>query len=97
VAFGDDEMFRDPIRRFVARLGDAGIDVTVIEEAAMFHVFPMLMPWADASRRVYRAVGEFVRDHLPPSESEAEARRRADVEKVRASDTADAAESLDPS
>ena len=26
----------------------------------MFHVFPILMPWADASRRVYRAVGEFV-------------------------------------
>ena len=26
----------------------------------MFHVFPILMPWAEASRRVYRAVGEFV-------------------------------------
>jgi acetyl esterase/lipase len=89
VAFGDDEMFRDPIRRFVARLDAAEIDVTVIEEAAMFHVFPMLMPWADASRRVYRAVGEFVRDHLPPAESDAESRRRADVAAVRAADAAD--------
>jgi acetyl esterase/lipase len=93
VAFGDDEMFRDPIRKFVTRLEDADVDVAAIEEPAMFHVFPMLMPWADASRRVYRAVGEFVRDHLPPSETEAEARRRADVEKVRAADTADAVES----
>jgi hypothetical protein len=30
----------------------------------MFHVFPILMPWADASRRVYRAVGDFVRKRL---------------------------------
>jgi len=26
----------------------------------MFHVFPILMPWAAASGRVYRAVGAFV-------------------------------------
>lgn len=64
VAFGGEEMFRDPIRRFVERLGDAGIDVTAIEEPAMFHVFPILMPWADASGRVYRAVGRFVRSRL---------------------------------
>lgn len=60
VAFGDEEMFRDPIKRFVARLEESDVSTTVIEEAAMFHVFPMLMPWADASRRVYRGVGEFV-------------------------------------
>jgi acetyl esterase/lipase len=64
VAFGDDEMFRDAIRRFVARLDEADVDVAVIEEPAMFHVFPMLMPWADASRRVYRAVGQFVAAQL---------------------------------
>jgi hypothetical protein len=32
----------------------------------MFHVFPILMPWADASRRVYRAVGDVVRKRLAP-------------------------------
>jgi acetyl esterase/lipase len=64
VAFGSDEMFRDPIRRFVDRLERAGVGVTAIEEPAMFHVFPILMPWADASRRVYRAVARFVTERL---------------------------------
>jgi acetyl esterase/lipase len=67
VAFGSDEMFRDPIRRFVERLVRSGIDTTAIEEPAMFHVFPILMPWADASGRVYRAVGDFVRKRLEAS------------------------------
>jgi epsilon-lactone hydrolase len=67
VAFGDEEMFRDPIRRFVTRLGECGIPTTVLEEPAMFHVFPILMPWADASRRVHRAVGAFVADRLASS------------------------------
>jgi len=64
VAYGGDEMFRDPIRRFVARLERAGIDTTAIEEPDMFHVFPILMPWADASGRVYRALGDFARKRL---------------------------------
>ena len=57
-------MFRDPIHRFVERLGRSGVDVTAIEEPDMFHVFPILMPWAEASGRVYRAVGSFVRERL---------------------------------
>jgi acetyl esterase/lipase len=61
VAFGDDEMFRDAIRQFVERLERSGVDTTSIEEPRMFHVFPILMPWADASARVYRAVAAFVR------------------------------------
>jgi acetyl esterase/lipase len=65
VSFGGDEMFRDSIRQFVANLDDAGVDTVAIEEPGMFHVFPILMPWADGSRRAYRAVGAFVRDHLP--------------------------------
>jgi len=64
VAFGGDEMFRDPIRRFAQRLERSGVDTLAIEEPGMFHVFPILMPWADASRRVYRAVGAFVRERL---------------------------------
>jgi acetyl esterase/lipase len=73
VAFGDKEMFRDPIRRFVARLQDAEVPTTVVEEPDMFHVYPFLMPWADAARRTYRAVGDFVADRL----------RAAGVEAVR--------------
>ncbi len=64
VAFGSDEMFRDPIRRFVERLARSGVAPTAIEEAGMFHAFPLLMPWADASGRVYRALGDFVRERL---------------------------------
>jgi acetyl esterase/lipase len=65
VSFGGDEMFRDAIRRFVDQLEDADVDITALEEPGMFHVFPILMPWADRSRMVYRAVGDFVRSHLP--------------------------------
>lgn len=64
VAWGDDEMFRDPIRDFVARLDAAGVPHDAHEAAGMFHVFPILMPWADASRRVYRAVADFVDERL---------------------------------
>jgi monoterpene epsilon-lactone hydrolase len=65
VSFGGDEVFRDGIREFVDHLDAAGVDTTGLEEPGMFHVFPILMPWADASRRTYRAVGEFVASHLP--------------------------------
>ena len=57
VIFGDDEMFRDPIRDLVAHLRKSGVDTVADEEPGMFHVFPILMPWADASRRAYRSVG----------------------------------------
>jgi acetyl esterase/lipase len=96
VAFGDEEMFRDPIKKFVARLHEADIDVTCIEEAAMFHVFPILMPWADASRRVYRVVGEFVRDQLPTPASADEAQARSEVDQTREADTAASVETMDP-
>lgn len=66
VAFGDDEMFRDSIRTFVDKLDEAGVATTSFEEPGMFHVFPFLMPWADASRRVFADVGRFIVDCLPP-------------------------------
>ncbi len=65
VAFGDREMFRDPIRRFVDGLTAAGVGPVVIEAPDMFHVFPILMPWAEISQQVNRMAGTFVRDHLP--------------------------------
>ncbi len=67
VSFGGDEVFRDGIRRFVDHLESAGVDTTALEEPGMFHVFPILMPWAEGSRRAYREVGEFVASHLPGS------------------------------
>ena len=64
VAFGTDEMFRDAIRRFVANLVAAGVDTESHEEAGMFHVFPILMPWASPSRRVSSSLSAFVDKHL---------------------------------
>ncbi len=69
VCFGGNEMFRDSIRRFVDHLDEAGVDAVCHEEPGMFHVFPILMPWADASRRAYRSVAAFVDGHLPDSAS----------------------------
>ena len=65
VAFGGDEMFRDAIRRFVANLVSAGVDSESHEEPGMFHVFPILMPWASPSRRVFSSLAAFVDKHLP--------------------------------
>jgi acetyl esterase/lipase len=53
-------MFRDPIRRYVDRLRQAGIPTEAQEFEGMFHVFPMLMPWAEASREAFRLVRGFV-------------------------------------
>jgi epsilon-lactone hydrolase len=75
VCFGKDEMFRDAIRRFVGRLEAAGIATTAIEEPDMFHAFPLLVPWADASARVFRAVGEFVTRQLEQAHGSAESRQ----------------------
>jgi epsilon-lactone hydrolase len=64
VAYGQDEMLRDSIRTLVEHLRDAGVETEAIEAPGMFHVFPILMPWAAASRAVYTEVGRFVRHHL---------------------------------
>jgi acetyl esterase/lipase len=64
VCWGGDEMFRDPIRRFVARLEEAGVPHEAHESPGMFHVFPILMPWATTSRAVFRDVTRFVRTVL---------------------------------
>ncbi len=65
VSFGGDEMFRDAIRAFVEKLEAAGVETAAHEEPGMFHVFPILMPWAEGSRRTYDSVGTFVSAHLP--------------------------------
>jgi monoterpene epsilon-lactone hydrolase len=60
VSWGGDEMFRDPIRRFVERLEQAGVPTHAHEVPGMFHVFQILMPWADESRSIYDHVAGFV-------------------------------------
>ena len=46
IAYGGREIFRDGIREFAHRLERSKVEATVIEEPNMFHVFPILMPWA---------------------------------------------------
>ena len=57
-------MFRDPIRQFADRLAETGVPTHCHEMPGMFHVFQILMPWAEASRTVYRHVGTFVEDRI---------------------------------
>lgn len=50
----------------------ASVPVTVVDSVvlaqhevdALFHVFPILMPWADASRQISREVAAFVAGRL---------------------------------
>jgi acetyl esterase/lipase len=60
VAYGGDELFRDPIRGLVARLRAAGIETDAHEQPGTFHVFPVLVPWAASSRATYARAGAFV-------------------------------------
>ncbi len=60
VSWGGDEMFRDPIRRYVERLRAAGVPTEAQEFDGMFHVFPILMPWLEDSREVFRRVRGFI-------------------------------------
>jgi acetyl esterase/lipase len=60
IAFGGDEIFRDPIRDLVARLRAAGVDTDAHEQPGTFHVFPVLVPWAASSRATYTRAGAFV-------------------------------------
>lgn len=60
VTWGGDEMFRDPIRRYVQRLRAAGVPTDAVEFDGMFHVFQILMPWADDSREVSLHVHRFI-------------------------------------
>ena len=53
-------MFRDAIRRYVQRLRAAGVPTDAQEFDGMFHVFQILMPWADDSREAFRHVRRFV-------------------------------------
>jgi epsilon-lactone hydrolase len=60
VIWGGNEMFRDPIRRYVDRLRSAGVPTEAEEFPGMFHVFPIVMPWAVASRAALSLVLSFI-------------------------------------
>jgi monoterpene epsilon-lactone hydrolase len=62
LAWGGDEMFRDAIRTLEQHLDEANVDTTAREVPGMFHVFPIVMPWADSSRRVLSDAGRLVHD-----------------------------------
>lgn len=58
VAVGGDEMFHDPIVRFVEGVSEAGVRTVLFDEPAMFHVYMILMPWLAASQRIYADLRE---------------------------------------
>ena len=64
MTWGSDEMFRDSIVELAEHLGTAGVTSVTTEAEGMFHVYPILMPWADAGREAYREIGEFVRERV---------------------------------
>ncbi len=66
VCWGDKEMFRDGVREFAAHLIESDVKVKAMEEPGMFHVFPILMPWAESSRRVFATLRELADEHVVP-------------------------------
>lgn len=76
VCWGGDEMFRDAIRTLVEHLQAAEVETTVREVPGMFHVFPIVMPWADRSRRVLDDAGGLVRQLVDGAPASTSASRR---------------------
>ncbi len=64
VARGSDEMFRDEIGEFVAKLRDRGVEVESFLAPHMFHVYEILMPWAGVSRTTLQCAADFLDRHL---------------------------------
>lgn len=60
VSYGGREMFRDQIEAFVEHLTLSGTSTESFSERNMFHVFPIVAPWADASRRMFNELDGFV-------------------------------------
>lgn len=64
VCWGADEMFRDAVALFADELRAGGVPVMAMEEPGMFHVFPILMPWSEAAKRVFRAIADLAHDRV---------------------------------
>jgi monoterpene epsilon-lactone hydrolase len=66
VCWGEKEMFRDGVRMFVQQLRDGDVPLVAMEEPGMFHVFPILMPWTEAAKRVFLEIEKLAnRSHRP--------------------------------
>jgi len=61
MTWGSDEMFRDSIQVLAQHLAASGVLNNCSEADGMFHVYPILMPWAEASRDVFAAIATFIR------------------------------------
>ena len=77
MTWGSDEMFRDSVRELADHLQTAEVPTVTSEADGMFHVYPILMPWAEASREVFRELGEFVRERVTEASELRSARRAA--------------------
>ena len=60
ITYGGKEMLRDQIEAFVAHLSEGGVDTESFVDPEMFHVFPIVAPWADSSRRLSGELARFV-------------------------------------
>ncbi|MGZ4689626.1 MAG: alpha/beta hydrolase [Acidimicrobiia bacterium] len=64
IAYGGEEMFCDEIEEFVGKLKKADVEVTTFKAPYLFHVYEILMPWADASKETIASVVQFVDQQL---------------------------------
>ena len=53
-------MFCDEIEEFVGRLKAADVEVEAFKAPFMFHVYEILMPWADVSKETIASVSKFI-------------------------------------
>ncbi len=60
---GDDEMLLDDTLRVAARASDAGVEVSLHIEPAVFHVYPFFVPDASESIRAIEAAAAFLKRH----------------------------------
>ena len=60
IAYGSEEMFCDEIEEFIDKLEKADVDVTKFKAPYLFHVYEILMPWADQSKATIATVVEFI-------------------------------------
>jgi acetyl esterase/lipase len=64
VQAGECEILLDTSRRVAARAKDAGVDVTLEVEPAMFHAWHLFAGWVPESDEALARVGSFLRDRL---------------------------------
>lgn len=60
VHVGSREVLLDDARRICARARDAGVEVELLEETGLIHVWPVLVPTAPESARSLQQMGRFI-------------------------------------